>query len=845
MVNFGQLMAQEDQPLVTDPRQLFQTLRRDEGYEYLRDVQGDVLDAWYARRDDQDLIIKMNTGSGKTLVGLMLLWSKLKEGKGPALYLCPNNHLVDQVKREADALSIRHVDFEGPSDNLFPSEFFDGSAIIITNIHKLFNGRSLFHIAGVPDPISVGTILIDDAHTCINIAREQCTARFNVTSELGQQLVSMFETALNDQSVAMLADIHQHKRNSYLRVPYWSWQERISDVARLFSEHGEGSELRFVWPLFRSRQVLMNSTVVISGNAVEISPYLLPISLFPSFSNAQHRIYMSATLVEDSALVRDFGANPESVPVPIMPKTRGDIGERLIITPALVDTRIEDITATKLASEIQSMHGVNAIVLVPSAQRGKIWEAEGFGAISREEISDEIQNLIDTQGNRVVIANRYDGIDLPDDACRLLVLDGLPDEHRLANLIEATARQDSPILKKQKAQRVEQGIGRGVRSHTDYCVVILTGNSLLRFMSQVDNQQFFTEDTKRQVEIGKELCQMLRQQDGKGYDAIIKLASQCLERDPDWQTYHRTRLQSPSQSQYIDIDEEAVSLASAEIGAWNSALSGQYQNAATTIAKGIDSVKNISDADKGWFLQLEASYLHQIDRVDAAQKQLKAHEWNPHVLKPMDGVSYRRIQARQTVQAYAVLQWVQRVTEPNALVCEAEDVLAHLEFGIDHKVFEAAFKDLAMILGFNGQRPEDETNQGPDVLWCMNNDRYLVVEAKQEVSSGRSLIYKNEAAQLGHSATWFEQHYPGKAYTPVLVHPSRTLAPDAYLTEDARVIQPDSLGDLVQRVGEFIGALATKPPTQWTVTEIADQLSAYQLRPQDLLQVYFGKTAVH
>ena len=212
MVNFGQLMAQEDQPLVTDPRQLFQTLRRDEGYEYLRDVQGDVLDAWYARRHDQDLIIKMNTGSGKTLVGLMLLWSKLKEGNGPALYLCPNNHLVDQVKREADALSIRHVDFEGPSDNLFPSEFFDGSAIIITNIHKLFNGRSLFHIAGVPDPISVGTILIDDAHTCINIAREQCTARFNVTSELGQQLVSMFETALSDQSVAMLADIHQRKR---------------------------------------------------------------------------------------------------------------------------------------------------------------------------------------------------------------------------------------------------------------------------------------------------------------------------------------------------------------------------------------------------------------------------------------------------------------------------------------------------------------------------------------------------------------------------------------------------------------------------------------------------------
>ena len=97
MVNFGQLNAQKDLPSVTEPRQLFQTLRN-ERYQYLRDVQGDVLDAWHLRRDAEDLIIKMNTGSGKTLVGLLLLWSKLKEGKGPALYLCPNNHLVDQVR---------------------------------------------------------------------------------------------------------------------------------------------------------------------------------------------------------------------------------------------------------------------------------------------------------------------------------------------------------------------------------------------------------------------------------------------------------------------------------------------------------------------------------------------------------------------------------------------------------------------------------------------------------------------------------------------------------------------------------------------------------------------------
>ena len=69
MVNFDELNSQSKQPLVIEPRQLFQTLPRDKQHEYLRDVQGDVLGEWHRRRDERDLVIKMNTGSGKTLVG--------------------------------------------------------------------------------------------------------------------------------------------------------------------------------------------------------------------------------------------------------------------------------------------------------------------------------------------------------------------------------------------------------------------------------------------------------------------------------------------------------------------------------------------------------------------------------------------------------------------------------------------------------------------------------------------------------------------------------------------------------------------------------------------------------
>ncbi len=43
----------------------------------------------------------MNTGSGKTVVGLMILKSCLNEEKGPAVYVVPDKFLVSQVCEEA------------------------------------------------------------------------------------------------------------------------------------------------------------------------------------------------------------------------------------------------------------------------------------------------------------------------------------------------------------------------------------------------------------------------------------------------------------------------------------------------------------------------------------------------------------------------------------------------------------------------------------------------------------------------------------------------------------------------------------------------------------------------
>ena len=620
MVNFDLLNSQVQQPNVIEPRRLFQTLKRDESYEYLRAVQVDVLDEWYKRRDERDLVIKMNTGSGKTLVGLLLLWSKLKERKGPALYLCANNHLASQVRREADALGISHVDFEG--GNRFPSEFRDSSSILITNAHKLFNGLSVFGVANRLSAERVGSLLIDDAHACISIAREQFTVTFTRESPVGSKIYSYFESPLREQSVGLHADVEQGRRDAFIQVPFWSWQERLEDVARLLSVNSDSEDLRFVWPFLKSPEVLANSSAFISGNAVEIAPRLIPIELVPSFDKALHRVYMSATLVDDAGLIRHFAADSDSVQKPIHPKVGGDIGERLIISPPLIDWRLEETSTIDLVEEIRSKHQVNVVVLVPSWYQASKWETESSIGGRGADIGQTVEQLSSSDSNLTVFANRYDGIDLPNDTCRVLVVDNLPQEHQLLNLFEGLARRESPFLRQQIAQRIEQGIGRGVRSRADYCVVLLVGKALVSFITEVENQSFFTEETKLQIEIGKKLTGLLKQQVAgsdqttNSYQAILDLVEQCLRRDPGWLEFHRNALQGSGGER--SIDPTSLKLADIDLQAWRYASSSQYELAADEIGRIFSEAADLKDEDEGWYLQIQAQYINHIDKNEVA-----------------------------------------------------------------------------------------------------------------------------------------------------------------------------------------------------------------------------------
>jgi replicative superfamily II helicase len=112
MVDFEKLLKKRELTKSIDPLIIFEYLDKESNIESLRRSQESVLKEWHEKlRNKKDIIVKLHTGQGKTLIGLLMLQSSINEGKGPAIYICPNKYLVTQTIEQAQSFGIETVQF--------------------------------------------------------------------------------------------------------------------------------------------------------------------------------------------------------------------------------------------------------------------------------------------------------------------------------------------------------------------------------------------------------------------------------------------------------------------------------------------------------------------------------------------------------------------------------------------------------------------------------------------------------------------------------------------------------------------------------------------------------------
>ena len=227
----------------------------------------------------------------------------------------------------------------------------------------------------------------------------------------------------------------------------------------------------------------------------------------------------------------------------------------------------------------------------------------------------------------VVLANRYDGIDLPDDTCRILIFDGRPFSESLVDLYQEICRPSSEATLMRTIRTVEQGMGRSVRGEKDYCVIIVIGADITRLVRDKISRRFLSPQMQTQIEIGLQIAEMARQEidDGeKPVAALNGLIRQCLGRADDWKAFYVEQMEKVKPA---GANEHLLRTYAAELDAEQAYASGDYATASKKLQALLDTGK-IDREDKAWYLQEMARYHYKSNRPESHRLQIAAHNAN-------------------------------------------------------------------------------------------------------------------------------------------------------------------------------------------------------------------------
>ena len=827
-LDWSQIGAGDREPLLR-PRDIYTALTN-RPWSYLRQEQGEVLEKWFDRKDDRDIVIKQNTGGGKTVAGLLIAQSTLNEGIGKAVYLAPDTYLAGRVREEAARLGLATA--TDPDDLAFRAQ----QAILVTTFQKLINGKSVFGVVGDGrDQIDLGIVVVDDAHAALATTEGQFRLTIPNDHTAYKKLLTLFAADLKNQSLKVWQDIEADDYTATARIPFWSWAQQRQEVMKTLHPHRLDREFKFEWPLIS--EVLHLCAATVTSRSVEIRPPCPPISMIPSFARARRRVYLTATLADDSILVTDLDADPALLTRPVTPGSAADLGDRMILAPiALTVTSMtrpcgswpgSSPTATVTATTSRT-RSRSTLSYVPSAKAAAAWEPYADRTFYVGDLDAGVAKLKAGHVGLVVLVNKYDGVDLPGTACELLILDGVPRPMDAVERREAIALADSPARLAREVQRIEQGMGRGVRGTKDYCAVLLLGANLAVATHDPRHLDLFSPATQAQLKLSRDIANLIQ---GEGLEQIRVALSVFLQRDPQWVERSRRAL---AEIRYVEtsvIRPEAI----ASRRAFDLAAQGQSSAAADTLQEAINGLED--RAMRGWLMEQKAAYLELTDPAAAQQLLAAAGRENSFVLRPTTGVAPAQIKAA-AVQARAAAAFLaHKYKGAMHLVLGVREMLEKIVWEEERTdEAEAAWEQLGHHLGFTSTRPEKLYGTGPDNLWALSAERHAVVELKTGCTT--ATIVKKDIDQLGGSVRWDQEHHPGVTPLPVMVHPTGALSKLGTAVPNMRVVTPEKLEKLKNAVSAYAVALADGQGRWGDEQAVAMQLAHGKLDAGNIFQIY-------
>lgn len=741
--------------------------------------QADVLREYVdSAIDEGDVAFQLPTGSGKTLVGLLLGEWRRRKFEERVVYLCPTNQLVNQVAEQArlkyglkvHGFTRKKSDYDQRSK----SEYLNGESIAITSYSGIFNVNPFFN-----DP---HIIILDDAHSAENYISSLWSVKIDRFRSEHETLFTALVSLLKDS----LSITDYHRLTSKYDASWdKNWVEKLStplfhslipELLSTIDTHATDPSVKFSWGLIRDH--LQACQLYVGTREILIRPLIPPTDTHSPFSKAKQRVYMSATLGEGGELERLTGRRRiKRLQLPSGWDKQG-IGRRLFFFPG---RSLNEAESETVILRMMQKTG-RTLVIVPDDQtaerfRDTIKQELGFPTFDAREIEQSKGPFVSKHQAVAVVSNRYDGIDFLENECRLLVIEGVPQATNLQERFIISKMGAVALLNDRIMTRIQQAFGRCTRSATDYAAIVVAGEDLNTYLVKKDRRDFLHPELQAELQFGIEQSKDIL------IDGFLENLTIFLQQDDEWNAADeeivsiRQRCTQKILPGTEDLQKAAAYEVEYQYALWREDFPRALESARKIIAElnhpelqGYRALWNYLAGSAAWlgskagFSGLDGLARSFYGKARAAapairwlaslahtqQSEGKAASENPYLL-----IIIERLE--QVLDKMGVLTDRRFAEEEKFILTNIREK--------DSTKFEAAHERIGHLLGF--EAGNKESTGAPDPWWLVDDDLCFIFEDHSEGDSNSSL-YVNKARQAASHPNWVRANLPVKSTANIL-----------------------------------------------------------------------------
>ena len=776
-------IPQKSSVSIKDPESLFRDLR-DRTVEGLLAQQADMLRRYMDHVDKRDIALELPTGSGKTLVGLLIAEWRRRTKRQRCVLLCPTKQLVHQVVEQAkEKYGINALDFSGSKHQYLEADktaFNNCESIGVATYSALFNTNPFFS--------DVHTLIFDDAHAAENyvsnfwsleIRRYQDETTFEAIWQIIAPLTTENDQLRYDQGNDGSLDTSFVNK---VPTPYLLKCRTALTVAMDNASRGDSSleEYSYRWRMIRDH--LHACHLYYTSNSILLRPLIAPTKSFPPFQNARQRIYMSATLGEGGDLERIFGRKTiERIPAPEGWDKQG-IGRRFFVFPM---RKWDEETSLNLAISWITKFD-RALVLTPSNRDAdKVKEAiraltvtQGHTLFDAAQLEASKKSFTGASSAIAVLANRYDGIDLIGDECRYLIIYGLPESTNLQERFIISRLGASVLFHVRIRTRITQAVGRCTRSSTDYALVVIIGDKVHQYFHLPEKRETLHPELQAEVNFGVDQSKVDNPSElGDNIDIFVA-------HGPEWKSADNHILETRDELVQSSISSANLLGNSVvhEVKFQDALWSGDFDSALSSAKDVLASLAGGHDL-KGYsalWNYLAGSTAYQANQPQVAQEHFSAAFSCANTLPWLKQI--QQLISSQEPEAPVDIVYGERIERIEGILerfgksgsVKIEKYFHAIRQGLsspDSKPFEDAQVKLGCLLGF--EAGNTERSGDPDPWWIFG--RQGIVFEDYTATGDNPIVSKEKTLQAkAHPDTLAAEH-PGVSFSVVFCSTSDKL----------------------------------------------------------------------